>query len=207
MSCRYVWLAGFPLFVALGCASHADRGAAIGGLGGAGVGALIGEASGHGAEGALIGAAVGALGGSAIGNSVDQRNAEIQARMGRQMSGAVSTADVVAMVQSGVSEEVIATHIRANGVQQRVQAGDLITLRNQGVSDYLINTMQTAPAGGVAVQPAGYAQPVYGQPSAVIVEEHVYGPPVFYGPPRRYWHRPHYCPPPRAGFSVGFSSR
>lgn len=198
------WLVpGLLLLTATGCASHADRGAAIGGLGGAGVGALIGEASGHGAEGALLGAAVGALGGSAIGSSMDARDAEIRARMGRQMSGAVSTGDVVAMVQSGVSEEVIATHIRTNGVQQRVQAGDLITLRNQGVSDYLINTMQTAPVGGaVAVQPAGYAQPVYTQPSTVIVQEH-YGPPVYCGPPRHYWHRPHYhCPPPRSGFSV-----
>jgi len=199
-----VTIAGFSLSIlAAGCASHADRGAAIGGLGGAGVGALIGEASGHGAEGALLGAAVGALGGSAIGDSVDRQNAEIQARMGRQMSGAVSPADVVAMVQNGVSEEVIATHIRTNGVQQRIQPGDLITLRNQGVSDYLINTMQTAPAGGI--QPAGYAQPIYGQPSTVVVEEHVYGPPVYYGP-RRYWHHPHYCaPPPRVGLSFGFS--
>jgi hypothetical protein len=194
------WLVpGLLLLAATGCASHADRGAAIGGLGGAGVGALIGEASGHGAEGALLGAAVGALGGSAIGNSMDARDAEIRARMGRQMSGAVSTGDVVAMVQSGVSEEVIATHIRTNGVQQRVQAGDLITLRNQGVSDYLINTMQTASVGGaVAVQPAGYAQPVYAPPPTVIVEERVYGPPGPY-----YWRRPHYhCPPPRPGFSV-----
>jgi hypothetical protein len=196
---------GSPLllisFALAGCASHADRGAAIGGLGGAGVGALIGEASGHGAEGALLGAAVGALGGAAIGNTHDQREAEMRARMGRQMSGAVTAGDVVAMVQSGVSEEVIATHIRTNGVQQRVQPGDLITLRNQGVSDYLINAMQTAPVGGaVAVQP-GYAQPVYAQPATVIVQEH-YGPPVVYGPPRHYW-RPHYhCPPPRPGFSV-----
>jgi hypothetical protein len=191
--------------LAAGCASHADRGAAIGGLGGAGVGALIGGASGHGPEGALLGAAVGALGGSAIGNSADRREEQMRAQMARQSSGAVSAGDVVAMVQSGVSEEVIATHIRTNGVQQRVQAGDLITLRNQGVSDYLINAMQTAPVGGVAaVQPAGYVQPVYAQPAAVIVEEH-YGPPMFFGPPRYYGRPRHYCPPPRAGFSVGIS--
>ena len=197
-------LASLVIALTSGCASHADRGAAIGGLGGAGVGALIGEASGHGVEGALLGAAVGALGGAAIGNTADQRDAEIRARMGRQMSGAVSTGDVVAMVQSGVSEEVIATHIRTNGVQQRVQAGDLITLRNQGVSDYLINTMQTAQVGGVAaVQPVGYAQPVYAQPATVIVEEH-YGPPVFIGGPR-YCRPRHYCPPPRGGWSVGVS--
>jgi hypothetical protein len=188
-----------------GCASHADRGAGIGGLAGAGAGALIGEASGHGIEGALLGGAIGALAGTAVGETADRRDAEIRARMGRQMSGAVTTADVVAMVQNGVSEEVVATHIRANGVQQRVQAGDLITLRNQGVSDYLINTMQTAPIGGVvaaAPQPVQYAQPVYGPPGGVIVQE-VYGPPVYYRP--RFCRPPPFCPPPRAGWSIGIS--
>lgn len=188
-----------------GCASHADRGAAIGGLGGAGVGALIGQASGHGAEGALIGAAVGALGGAAVGDQVDQdqarRNAEIQARLGRQLSGAVSSTDVIQMTQAGLSEELIATHIASNGVQQRLQAADLIALKNYGVSDRVINVMQTAPLAG-AVQPAvAVAQPVpvYAAPPPVVVHEY-YGPPVWYGRP---YHRHRHCPPPRVGWSVG----
>lgn len=197
-----------------GCATYADRGGAIGGLAGAGTGALIGEGSGHGLEGALIGGAIGALTGTAIGDSVDQnvaqRNAEIQARVGRQISGAVTPADVSAMAQAGVGEELIAAQIRANGVAGRLQSGDLIALKNSGVSDYLINTMQVAPIAGVRVaqvpqsQPV-YAQPVYGGPSAVIVEEQVYGPPVFIGPPRRHWHGPRCAPPPRVGWSVGVS--
>lgn len=192
--------------VFVGCASHADRGAGIGGLAGAGAGALIGEGSGHGLEGALLGGAIGALAGSSIGDSADRRDAAVAAQTARQNSGAVTATDVVAMVQNGVSEEVIATHIRSNGVQQRVQPGDLITLRNQGVSDYLINTMQTAHVGGAVVaQGPVYGQPVYA-PQGVIVHE-VAGPPVFYGR-HRHWHHPHYCaPPPRVGVSVGFSSR
>src|SRR5205814_56946 len=106
-------------------------------------------------------------------------------------SGAVTAADVVAMVQNGVSEEVIAMHIRANGIRQRIQPGDLITLRNQGVSDYLINTMQTAHIGSAVAQQPMYGPPAYA-PQGVIVQE-ICGPPVFYGPPR-YW-RP-YGPPP-----------
>jgi hypothetical protein len=197
------------LFVVLagGCASHADRGAAIGGVGGAGLGALIGEASGHTGEGALIGAAVGALTGAAVGDSIDQdqarRNAEIQARMGRQLSGAVATADVIQMTQAGLSEELIATHIAANGVQQRLQAADLIALKNQGVSDRIINTMQTAPLAG-AGQAAVIAQPVYAAPPPVVVQE-VYGPPVYY--PAPYYYRPYHRPPPRVGWSVGISGR
>jgi hypothetical protein len=189
-----------------GCASHADRGAAIGGVGGAGLGALIGDASGHAGEGALIGAAVGALTGAAVGDSIDQdqarRNAEIQARLGRQLSGAVSPPDVIQMTQAGLSEDLIATHIAANGVQQRLQAGDLIALKNQGVSDRIINTMQTAPLASAA-QPAMIAQPVYAAPPPVVVQE-VYGPPVYYPPPYyRHYHRP----PPRVGWSVGISGR
>jgi hypothetical protein len=142
------------------------------------------------------------LAGSEIGGAADRRDAAIAAQAARQNSGAVTATDVAAMVQSGVSEEVIATHIRTNGVQQRVQPGDLINLRNQGVSDYLINTMQTAHVGGtVATQPVTYGQPVYGPPGMVVQEV-----PVFYGPPR-YW-RPHCCaPPPRVGWSIGISSR
>jgi hypothetical protein len=192
---------------AAGCASHADRGAAIGGVGGAGLGALIGEASGHSGEGALIGAAVGALTGAAVGDSIDQdqarRNAEIQARMGRQLSGAVAPTDVIQMTQAGLSEDLIATHIAANGVQQRLQAGDLIALKNQGVSDRIINSMQTAPLAGAA-QPAVVGQPVYAAPPPVVVQE-VYGPPVYY--PAPYYYRHYHRAPPPVGWSVGFSSR
>ncbi len=200
-----VLLAALSLFT--GCASHADRGAAIGGLGGAGLGALVGQASGHGAEGALIGAAVGALGGAAVGDSVDreqaQRNAEIQARLGRQLSGAVSSTDVIQMTQAGLSEELIATHISTNGVQQRLQAADLISLKNYGVSDRVINVMQTAPMAGAAQPTAVVAQPyaVYPAPPPVIVQEY-YGPPVWYGH-RHHHHRHHHGP--RVGWSVGVS--
>lgn len=190
-----------------GCATHADRGAAIGGLGGAGVGALVGQASGNGAEGALIGAAVGALGGAIVGDQVDQdqarRNAEIQARLGRQLSGAVSSTDVIQMTQAGLSEDLIANHIAANGVQQRLQAADLISLKNYGVSDRVINVMQTAPLAGAAQPVAVAAQPVpvYAAPPPVVVHEY-YGPPVWYGHHHHHRHRHHH---PRVGWSVGIS--
>ena len=202
---RFLTICGLASLLLGGCASHADRGAGIGGLAGAGAGALIGEGSGHGVEGALIGGALGMLAGSEIGNAADRRDAAQQAQIARANSGAVTATDVVAMVQNGVSEEVIATHIRTNGVQQRIHPGDLITLRNQGVSDYLINAMQTAHVGGAAVvQQPVYGTPVYA-PQGVIVHE-VAGPPVFYAH-RRHWH-PHYCaPPPRVGWSIGVSSR
>ena len=57
---------------------NTNTGAVIGGLGGAGVGAIIGNQSGRPLEGAAIGGALGALGGAAIGNAQDQRNAQQQ---------------------------------------------------------------------------------------------------------------------------------
>lgn len=203
---RSLWLvAAAALVLAAGCRSpyYADHGALAGGLVGAGAGAAIGQHNGNALAGAVIGSAVGAITGNAVGESIDEdiarNNAIIEQRMGRQFSGAVTTTDVVAMSQSGLSEEVIVTHIRANGMAQRPQAGDLIALKNQGVSDRVINAMQQPPVPRVS-------QPVYAAPPPVIVEEHYYGRP-YYGPPPGYWrhhhhghHRHH-----RPGVSWGFS--
>lgn len=61
------------LFTSSCSSPGAQRGAVIGGLGGAAVGGIIGNQSGRGLEGAAIGAGLGALGGAAIGNSQDRR--------------------------------------------------------------------------------------------------------------------------------------
>jgi hypothetical protein len=59
------------LFVSPGCASKAKTGA----LGGAGVGALIGQVAGGSTEATLIGAAVGTGVGYVIGNQMDKKDA------------------------------------------------------------------------------------------------------------------------------------
>jgi outer membrane protein OmpA-like peptidoglycan-associated protein len=62
--------------------SHATRGAIIGGLLGAGVGALTNTSSGkQAARNALIGAGIGALAGGAIGGYMDQQEAELRQRL------------------------------------------------------------------------------------------------------------------------------
>jgi outer membrane lipoprotein SlyB len=61
-----------------GCESDAGKGTAIGGLGGAGLGAIIGHQSGHTAEGALLGGAVGAGGGYIIGNERDKKKTQAE---------------------------------------------------------------------------------------------------------------------------------
>jgi len=196
---------------AAGCRSpyYSDRGALAGGLAGAGVGAAIGDASGHAGPGALIGAAVGAITGNAIGESIDadlaRSQAEIEARMGRRMSGAVTSQDVIAMTQAGLSEDVIATHVRASGVAQPPGVSDLIFLRNNGVSDRVIQALQQTPPPNVA--PAGYAAPVAyaAPPPRGVVVEHYYGRPWYACPPPHYHyhHRHRHRHPP--GVSWGFS--
>src|SRR5262245_45910964 len=191
MLCRCLMSSrGFELLmtaaVALACsgcrsASYGDKGALFGGLLGAGTGAAIGSNSGHAAEGALIGTAIGAITGGAVGDSiqadVDRNRAEVEARMGRQMAAAVTPEDVVAMSQAGLSDDVIATHIRAHGVAHRPQVNDLIPRRTQEVSDNVLKAMQSSPGPQPAVVPASGASPV-------IIQERVYAPPPYYGP---YW--------------------
>src|SRR5579885_3517570 len=153
-----------------GCQSpyYADRGAAYGGIGGAGVGALVGAATHHPLAGALIGSGVGAASGALVGGALDdidaKNRAQIAAHTGRNLPpGGVQVPDVLAMTRSGVDEELVVNHIRANGMAQPLQAGDLIALQQQGVSKNIITAMQTTPPRGAAVaQPMMVSpQPVY----------------------------------------------
>lgn len=168
-----------------GCRSpyHADRGAAIGGLGGAAVGSVVGAHNGNPLAGAVLGGALGALTGAVIGDGLDEveaRNqAAIEARLGRQIQGTTTFGDIVTMSQAGLGDEVIATQIRHHGMERMPSAADLVALKQQGVSDGVLRAMQTPPS-----PPVMAAQPV----APVIVEEHYYG----YGP---RWCGP---PPPRA---------
>jgi outer membrane lipoprotein SlyB len=185
-----VVLIAFLPVLSLGCRSmdYTDRGALFGGLTGAGVGAVVGDASGNAGAGALIGSALGAVTGAVVGEGIDadvaRSKAEIEARMGRQMQGAVTPQDVIAMTQAGLSDDVIVTHIRANGMAQPLAVNDLIGLRNMGVRDSVINAMQQTPprlAQSTAVYPA-YPVPAHG-----VIVEHYYQP---------------WCPPPRPAFHV-----
>ena len=188
--------------VLTGCRSpyHADQGALWGGLTGAGIGAAIGEHNDNPIAGAIIGGAVGSMAGAAVGEGIDadiaRNNALIQRQLGRRLAGAVTLPDVIAMSQAGLGDEVIVTHIRANGVAQPPQVGDLIALKDQGVSERVINALQQQPPIQTAVAP----QPV------VVQEHHVVAP---YYPPYHRWHSHHHHRPRHQpshvswGFSFG----
>ncbi len=154
-------------------------GALAGGALGAITGAIIGHQSGRGGEGAAIGGAIGALTGGLIGHSIDQ---EQRARLRRQAPDTLvriergqplGLADIKAMAQAGVSDEVIISQIRATGSTYRLSAADIIELHNAGVSskviDYMINTANQRPRSEMPVR---QTRVVYAPepPPPVIVE-------------------------------------
>lgn len=179
---------------------HTDRGAVVGGLSGALIGAGIGDHNDQAGAGALIGGAVGLITGAAIGNSMDQEEAAraraLQQQQAWRLSRAASVSDVVTMSRNGVADSVIINHIAQNGVQRRLEVADVISMHQQGVSQAVIAAVQQAPVGGPM------PPPVYQPP--VIVQERYYAPPPVY-----YWHGyPHYRPPhhhpsPGVHWSIG----
>jgi hypothetical protein len=207
------------LIVLAGCRSpyYADQGALVGGLGGAGVGAIVGNAVGNTGAGALIGAGAGALGGAMVGNALDDVEARNRAQIAQQMAavnmqppvGAVTANDAVQMTRAGVTPELIVNHIRANGTVGPLQSADVIYLSQQGVHPDVIGAMQNPPArmaaAPVAMAPGAVMAPgpvivEHVAPAPVIVEEHFYGPPRYLH--HHHHHRRHHPPGVSWGVSV-----
>jgi hypothetical protein len=156
--------AALPVVLACGCSSlsHTENGALAGGGIGAATGALIGHATGHTAGGALIGAGVGALTGGLVGNAVDQsEKTAVAAAQARHPLGLVA---VVQMAQSHVSDDLIISDIRTTGSVFHISAQDTIWLKQNGVSDRVVQEMMLTatryPQRVYSATPV-YAEPVY----------------------------------------------
>ncbi|HZF00374.1 MAG TPA: YXWGXW repeat-containing protein [Methylomirabilota bacterium] len=118
-----------------------------GALIGAGTGALIGGANGRGGGGALIGAAIGAVAGTIIGSSMDEEQRERlraqapQTYVRVEQGQPLATADVKALAQAGVNDDIIIAQIRNSHTIYHLSAADIIDLHNAGVSDRVVNFM------------------------------------------------------------------
>ena len=190
-------------------------GALLGGVTGALLGGVVGHQKHETAEGALIGGAVGAIAGGVIGNTRDQAYRQqyyqpqvaypsyyehrtyVQVPPQRVVVSRrpVTTSEVINMTRSGVSDAVIVAHIQSNGVAIQPDVNDVILMNQEGVSDYVVNVMQTGGRGAVYQQPS----PVYRtyQPSPVVVrEDYLYSPPVYQA--RQPAYKPYYVE--RRGF-------
>jgi hypothetical protein len=137
----------FPALLACGCdsLSNTEGGALGGGLLGAGAGALIGHATGHTGAGALIGAGAGALTGGLIGHAVDKSEertaAQVAAANAQSQQAPLGMIDVVQLVQAHVADEVIIAQIRSTGSVFHLSSNDTIYLKQQGVSDAVVQEM------------------------------------------------------------------
>ena len=144
------WLGGalvlVPAVLACGCStmSNTEKGVGVGGLLGAGTGALIGSATHHAGAGAAIGAGVGALAGGLTGHAIDEseRKTAAQVAAAGPPRGPFGMTDVVQLAQAHVSDDVIISQIRSTGsVFANLSANDTLWLKQNGVSDAVITEM------------------------------------------------------------------
>jgi uncharacterized protein YcfJ len=158
--------------------NNAVGGAVVGTGLGALTGAIVGSAFGRrdAAAGALIGAAAGGIGGALVGHAQDEKNQETRNAVQAQYQQAAAAAeqramhndDIVYMVKSGVSEQVIMNSMRERGGRFDTSPEAIVNLKSNGVSDAVIYAMQTTPPPSAMVPPPGA---VYGPPPgpAVVV--------------------------------------
>jgi len=191
-----------------------QQGAAIGGVGGAATGAVVGGEE-HRLLGAVVGGLVGAGGGYLIGANKDRimgrdtagadtavRNAQAHPATPQQAlnattadlngDGFVTLDEVVAMRQAGFSDQQMLDRIRATGQVFELNADQQSYLRANGVDDYVINQM---PQVNHEVRNSLLGQTTAPAPVAPAPA----GAPVYQQPPPGYsqptYSRPVYAPP------------
>lgn len=188
-------IAAAATLIATGCqqmpGTPGEQGAAIGGVGGAATGALVGGEH-HRLLGALLGGAVGAGGGYLIGANKDRitghdtagaqqavQNAQAHPAT-PEMAANAPTADlngdgfvtmdeVVAMKRAGLSDQQMLQRLQATGQVFELTPDQQAYLRNNGVSQYVIDQMPSInrdvrnQLGGPAPAPES-ANPPLNQP-------------------------------------------
>jgi outer membrane lipoprotein SlyB len=168
-----VFAAAVSAVVLTGCVNPdgTQDNTAGGALIGAGAGALIGGANGRGGGGALVGAAIGAITGGLIGHSMDQDQQERLREQAPQtyvrvdQGQPLGVADVKALAQAKVSDDIIINQINNSHTVYHLSAADIIWLRDSGVSDKVINFMINTPAStGVTSEVAAQSTVVVAQP-------------------------------------------
>lgn len=126
------------VFLAAGCSTNKTNvaeGSVIGGVLGAAAGAGIGSLSGNAGAGAGIGALAGAVGGGLIGSQMEKKHAQdAQTQM--------SIEDIVSLAKQGTSDDVIIQKINSTNSKFSLSPAQINSLKQQGVSQKVINAMQ-----------------------------------------------------------------
>lgn len=131
--------------------SRAGKGAAVGGALGGVAGAVIGHQTGHDLAGAAIGVASGAVAGGLVGHAADARadrdealaQAERIAAQHNVWNRAVASDDVLHMVDSGLSDDLIVDTLKSRGSRFDPKPENIVYLKNRGVSEAVIRALQT----------------------------------------------------------------
>jgi len=133
------------VFLNLGCQTTKTRaveGGVIGGVVGAAAGGIIGHQSGHGGEGAGIGAAVGAITGAIIGSQIEKPAQTTAPVSTAQNPSQMTIQQIIDLRKQGINEDVIIDRIRLTNSKFNLTAADINYLKQQGVSQKVIDAMQ-----------------------------------------------------------------
>jgi len=138
------------LLLTTGCQNaktRAGEGAVIGGVLGAAAGGIIGHQGHHAGEGVAIGAAAGAVTGAIVGSQIDkpaQSNPAVSATQPTQTANPnqMTIQQIVDLTKQGINENVIIDKIRLSNSKFSLAASDIDYLKQQGVSQKVIDVMQ-----------------------------------------------------------------
>ena len=110
----------------------------------------------------------------------------------QQDTHAASIENVIQMVHRGLGESTIVRYINDNGVKQHLSVSDLLRLHEDGVSEPIINAMQTARVYGVesdphpvlpvTKRPPHRADPRFSKPPRPAVSVEQFGPSILSRP-------------------------
>lgn len=125
--------------------SHATRGAVIGGLAGAGIGALTNR---HQAgRNALIGAGIGALAGAAIGNYMDDEERELRHRLRAAGVSVTRRGDrIVLNMESDITFDTDSDRVKPQFYQVLAAVGEVLTHYNRTTIEVAGHTDSTGSA-------------------------------------------------------------
>ena len=144
---NYLFIVPAFAFIFSGCAGNQTRvgeGAAMGGVLGAGVGEIIGHQSHHDVTGVLLGGALGAASGAVVGAQINKPAPQgAQAAAATQPAAQLTMQRIVDLTKEGVSSDDIIARIRAANPKYYLTADDIDYMHKQGVSQRVIDTMQT----------------------------------------------------------------
>jgi outer membrane lipoprotein SlyB len=164
------------LLLAGGCSSMSptDNGVLAGAAGGGVIGGIAGHALHNTGAGVAIGAVGGAITGGLIGNKVEKKEAKDAAAAAAAQAQA-EMGEIIQMSQNHVGESVIITKVRTSPTVYHLTSQDVLTLKQNGVSDPVVNEMMATAtryprrvySAAPAYQPAVYV--VEPEPAPVAV--------------------------------------